>query len=197
MIKQETTIRNNETYFYTYSTENYYITREDGKLFANCFDKTKKNYIETNIKITSPKPELESLYPVGAIYIGITEECPLQTLGIGTWELVSSGKVLQGAQNSSETGTEKAAGLPQLQLVMRTDSTSSTTTELLNQYGNDGYTATTPSNTSGTDECMTTNYTTHNAKNAYMDLYDNTGIYGKSNTVQPPAYLVNIWQRIS
>ena len=26
---------------------------------------------------------------------------------------------------------------------------------------------------------------------------DSSSIYGSSNTVQPPAYLVNIWQRIS
>lgn len=31
----------------------------------------------------------------------------------------------------------------------------------------------------------------------WFNAADSSSIYGSSNTVQPPAYLVNIWQRIS
>ena len=202
MIKTTNVTINEITYKYTVSTLGYYIQRNDGKKFIEAYDLSTASYTYTELTET-PKPinvqntTFDVLYPIGSIYIGTMSVCPLQVLGIGTWELKSKGQVLQGA-NTETPGTTKTAGLPKLELVMRCDSTSSTTTALKNKYGSDGYTAYTPTNTSGTDECMVNTYTS-GATDAlkYMDLYDSTGIYGNSTTVQPPAYIVNIWERIS
>ena len=42
---------------------------------------------------------LQTIYPVGAIYLGTTSTCPMSTL-FGTWELVAQDKVLQCARTS-------------------------------------------------------------------------------------------------
>ena len=40
---------------------------------------------------------LQSIYPVGSLYIGTTDTCPIANL-FGTWEKVSEGRVLQGVK---------------------------------------------------------------------------------------------------
>ena len=66
-------------------------------------------------------------------------------------------------------GNYIAESLPKPTLIMRTDSSSSTDTDLDAIYGNDGYTATTPINTPGPDEYMNRTYT--NGNMAYMDIF--------------------------
>ena len=41
-------------------------------------------------------PLLELLYPIGSIYIGTMATCPLQVLGVGNWQLISTGIVKAG-----------------------------------------------------------------------------------------------------
>lgn len=53
---------------------------------------------------------LQSVYPVGSIYIGVTETCPIASL-FGTWEKVSSGFVTSVNSNVPIKGTGKALGL--------------------------------------------------------------------------------------
>lgn len=68
-----------------------------------------------------------------------------------------------------KVGNYIAESLPKPTLIMRTDSSSSTDTDLNAIYGNDGYTAATPTNTSGVDEYMHRTYT--NGNMAYMDIF--------------------------
>ena len=56
---------------------------------------------------------LDTLYPVGSIYITTTATCPLEVLGIGTWELVAEDRVLQGAGTRGVVGTTVDESLPQ------------------------------------------------------------------------------------
>ena len=49
---------------------------------------------------------LELLYPVGAIYIGTCNACPLQVLGVGTWQLKATDRVLQGSNDANMIGVE-------------------------------------------------------------------------------------------
>lgn len=118
---------------------------------------------------------LEALYPVGSIYITTASTCPLSTLISGsTWTLVSSGRVLQGADSGHSAGTTIEAGLPSFSYNYPTNHT--------------GY----PNGSADTGNGTTT-------YQAYWRGW-NTGnysdsVYGQSSTVQPPAYIVNIFRR--
>ena len=138
---------------------------------------------------------LEAIYPVGAIYIGTMSICPLSAL-FGTWEKVSSGRVLQGADENHNPGTTIEAGLPNIEAVF------------VNHWRDyNGGKSLTP--VSGAIEVASNIY----KKSTFPDIGSNNGgnyyydqtmrieaslsnpIYGNSNTVQPPAFLVNIWKR--
>lgn len=125
---------------------------------------------------------LQSVYPVGSIYIGITDTCPIANL-FGTWELVSSGRVLQGADSSHGVGTTIEAGLPNItgwsehyHDLSRHDTGGAC-------YASDGVSAQGSGSGWGTWSRLN------------IDASRSSSIYGKSNTVQPPAYVVNIWKR--
>lgn len=123
---------------------------------------------------------LISLYPVGSLYIGTQSTCPLATLISGSqWELVAQDRALWGG-NGSNANTTIEAGLP----------------NITGKFTNE--------NTSQADGCF---YRTSEDRQAGRSGYDNyndwfyfdasrsSAIYGNSNTVQPPAYRVNIWRR--
>lgn len=180
MIITENVTINDVQYKYTKSSLGYYIQRNDGKQFIDAYDKIDSTFTYTELT-SSPKPitvqniNFSQLYPIGSIYIGTMAVCPLEVLGIGVWELKSKGRVLQGA-NTETPGTTKEAGLP--------DHTHTFTRPQGDQkYGN-GKGNTWWGATSGV-KVTTSRASTSNS------------IYGKSTTVQPPAYIVNIWERIS
>lgn len=125
---------------------------------------------------------LESIYPVGAIYIGTMSICPLAAL-FGTWQLVSAGRVLQGADNSHSAGSTISAGLPNIEGYFNgvgLDWASNGTTNLFT-YEDGGNNDVVAGST--------------NRKKVKFDASLANSIYGNSTTVQPPAFVVNIWQR--
>lgn len=128
---------------------------------------------------------LEALYPVGSIYIGTMATCPLATLGIGTWQLVAVDRVLQGATDGAVVGTTVEAGLPNI-----TGSTSSSVWVYKDSTGLISTTKTGGGYGGYSSGDLFTGY-------LGIDASRSSSIYGNSNTVQPPAYLVNIWERIS
>lgn len=137
---------------------------------------------DTDVSLTI----LEALYPVGSVYITTANTCPLSTLISGsTWELVSSGRVLQGSSNSHTAGTTIEAGLPNIE-------------GHLNILGLDsGYTATGAFSSTTT---TSNSYAGHNSKTTQIpdirfNASNSNSIYGNSSTVQPPAYIVNIYRR--
>ena len=133
---------------------------------------------------------LSTLYPVGSLYLGTQTTCPLATLIPGsTWTLVSSGKALWTGDGSNGNSTI-AAGLPNItgsfvrtawyrngsgaSLTVSGAFTSSDNTNCSCDGGNGG------ANSYGT-----VNFSAQNSNN----------IYGNSSTVQPPAYVTNVWRR--
>ena len=126
---------------------------------------------------------LDALYPVGSIYIGTMATCPLATLGVGTWQLVAADRVLQGAGTGGNAGSTKEAGLPNITGNFRSDERG---------WNPNGAFA----------KDSTANEAPNAGTSANMDWINfnasrSSSIYGNSNTVQPPAYLVNIWERVS
>lgn len=137
---------------------------------------------------------LGALYPVGSIYIGTQSTCPLATLISGsTWVLVSSGRVLQGADSTHTAGTTIEAGLPNITGGFRLH--GGELSNIINNcsgalYGTGG------SDTSyrtPTEIVETVGVGSKGGIN--IDASLSSSIYGNSATVQPPAYVVNIWQR--
>lgn len=191
MIKTDRVLINETYYKYTRSTLGHYIQRNDGKKFIDAYDDIDSNYtyIELPDSILKQELLLQSLYPVGAIYIGTMSVCPLETLGIGTWELKSSGKVLQGTDSSHKAGTEIAAGLPNITGATQGGPTWS-------NMGGNGRTGCVEVSGGGGWSTGTGHGTDYGGK-ITIDASWSNPIYGSATTVQPPAYVVNIWQRIS
>lgn len=124
---------------------------------------------------------LQAIYPVGSIYIGTMTNCPLAGL-FGTWTKVSEGKVLQGSDNEHSAGSTINAGLPNI--------TGSIETATANS---EGMGALIVGNKTQANAGL--NSYTSNVCKIELDASNSNPIYGNSNTVQPPAFVVNIWQR--
>ena len=177
MIITENVTINDVQYKYTKSSLGYYIQRNDGKQFIDAYDKIDSTFTYTELT-SSPKPitvqniNFSQLYPIGSIYIGTMAVCPLEVLGIGTWELKS---------NTETPGTTKEAGLPNI-------------TGHGLRGGQDGSGG--GAIYKGSTGLSNANSGPYGADYGF-DASKSNSIYGKSNTVQPPAYIVNIWERIS
>lgn len=129
---------------------------------------------------------LEALYPVGSIYLGTMQTCPLAALIPGsTWTLVASDKVLQGS-GTNAAGDSVAAGLPNI--------TGQFGKGCLFNWGGDVETGALYTGSSGSRQDAG-GTDSSSARTIAFDASRSNNIYGASDTVQPPAYVVNIWQR--
>ena len=131
-----------------------------------------------------------SAYPVGSIYQSTSSTSPAALFG-GTWEQIASERVLMGASSSHKAGTTVNAGLPNIK-------------------GTGGFYE---KLTVGDFKARLTgafyanvNDQTHTGCGASVDNDNPTldfdasrsnPIYGRSSTVQPAAYYVYIWHRVS
>ena len=141
-------------------------------------DLTRKDYVDNSIK-----QMINSLYPVGSIFLGTQQTCPLQVLGIGTWELVEAGRALWSG-NGNNGNSKISAGLPNI--------TGTIDEEGCNSSNGTGalYTISVSSSKDNIwDDWV--NYKT----TIGFDASRSNPIYGASTTVQPPAYVVNVWRR--
>ena len=134
------------------------------------------------------KTVLGTIYPVGSVYIGTQSTCPMASLITGsTWTLVSSGKALWTGTGSNGN-TTIAAGLPNI--------TGGFGKSCLMNWGADlnegAFSTATRSGRSAQDAGGT-----DSSSNRYIafDASKSNAIYGNSSTVQPPAYVVNVWRR--
>jgi hypothetical protein len=123
---------------------------------------------------------LKAIYPVGSVYIGTQNSCPMGAF-FGTWTLVSSGRALWTGNGSNGNSTI-AAGLPQI-----TGSFASHNHSI-----------------SGGTGCFVPSSYDGSAGLGGVGSFPGTmtfkasssnSIYGNSSTVQPPAYVVNVWRR--
>jgi len=136
---------------------------------------------------------LTTLYPVGSLYIGTQSDCPLATLISGSqWQLVARDRALWGG-NGSNANTTIEAGLP----------------NITGSFDPKIYRASAPVGaTNFTGAFSGSNSGKLSTPDGGGDLRDPTlprtinfsassfnSIYGRSSTVQPPAYRVNIWRR--
>lgn len=141
----------------------------------------KVNTINSQLS-SSVLSNLQSVYPIGSLYIGINDNCPIANL-FGTWEKVAEGLCLQGATASQVPGETVEAGLPNITGHVGLIDYKNPT------YGGafTGFTNILVDHSRGTEN--------YNKARANFNASKSNPIYGNSDTVQPPAYLVNVWKR--
>lgn len=144
----------------------------------------------TNTQYPSAKSVIEllkTIYPVGSVYLSTNSTCPLASL-FGTWTLVSSGRALWTGTGSNGN-TTIAAGLPNI--VGGLTNMYSTGTSLYDNSGAFG-------KGSGLNKHgglnSGTNYN-HDYDVSFSASNYNTIYSDNVTTVQPPAYVVNVWRR--
>lgn len=130
------------------------------------------------------KRALLDAHPVGSIYLTIKDENPSAKFG-GTWEKLPASVCLQTADTTHGAGTTIDAGLPNItgsfygDMVSR--DTSVTGTGAFRVGGGKGNFSVGSS---------------YNLNNGFtFDASRSSAIYGKSTTVQPPAYALIAWRR--
>ena len=131
---------------------------------------------------------LQTIYPVGSVYLSTNSTCPLASL-FGTWTLVSSGKALWTGTGSNG-GSTISAGLP----------------NIMGTIGDNASLEKGPVNTSNFTGAFSADFankkgftsassSASNPVKVYFNASNSNSIYGNSTTVQPPAYVVNVWRR--
>ena len=177
------------------------IYKNGQKVLGNFNDVTgfvEKSDITTTIDSTSTDTEvpsalatfnlLKTIYPVGSIYINTTDVNPSTIFGFGTWERVAQNMTLWGSSADGQAGTTKSAGLPNITGRAGYFSTNC----VWNGSQNGAF-----KKYSGIDKQIK-NVENSGTGQSYFFDFDaslSNSIYGNSNTVQPPALVVNIWKR--
>jgi len=140
---------------------------------------------------------LSQIYPVGSIYIGTQSTCPMASIITGsTWSLVSKGRALWGGNGTAGSGTTDpsnynnapanttiTAGLPNITgtFIANKDWKGMETS---GAFTGTAVSSSVPGGLNGGDVAKYT-----------LDASRSSSIYGKSSTVQPYAYVVNVWRR--
>lgn len=154
------------------------ISNFNPKQAFHALDYNDISYVTKNI--------LEVLYPVGGVYIGTQTSCPMTLLMPGTtWELVSAGKALWTGNGTTGSGTTSNANFANAPANTTIDAGLPQHTHTYSEWGRTG----------GTNVGYDTNNNRvfYNESRTTGNASDN--IYGNSTTVQPPAYVVNVWRR--
>ena len=129
-----------------------------------------------------------SIYPVGAIYLSITNTSPASFLG-GSWAQIGAGYALWTA--TSGAGNTISAGLPNItgefNYATNANESSSASSHAWGAFTIHGLT----DGQAVFGDDGDGSYWSFNANNGASTK----GIYGNSTTVQPPAYKVYAWRR--
>lgn len=138
---------------------------------------------------------LLAAHPVGSIYQTISPENPAVTFGGGTWEKIAQDRVLMGASDTHPAGTTVEAGLPNVKgtfiAALRDGFTNNSANKITGAFYENG-------TTTGEDSynSITTNVGIPSGGAPFgFDASRSNSIYGRSTTVQPPAYFTYTWLR--
>lgn len=144
-----------------------------------------------------PVVMLDLFYPVGTVYISADKsktKADFPFMAYGTWEEVPANLCLQTGA-ASEAGTQRSAGLPNIKGTANIRSGVNIDNNILASGKNGAITCT------NQDSSFTwyAHIVTENGQNKldtlHFDASNSNPIYGSSNTVQPPSYMVRAWVR--
>ena len=131
---------------------------------------------------STPFSQIASLiYPVGSIYMSVSNTDPSILFG-GTWVSIASGRCLMGVDSSHGAGSTEESGLPNI-----TGQIKRVISDYASAYGGALYQA-------GTDSSGFSGGS-YKWGNLAFDASLSNSIYGRSTTVQPPAFYVYMWRR--
>ncbi|MBT9713178.1 hypothetical protein GPK63_10435 [Faecalibacterium prausnitzii] len=138
---------------------------------------------------------LLAAHPVGSIYQTISPENPAVTFGGGTWEKIAQDRVLMGASDTHPAGTTVEAGLPNVKgtfiAALRDGFTDYSANKITGAFYENGITTGEDSyNSISTDVGIPSGGAPFG-----FDASRSNSIYGRSTTVQPPAYFTYTWLR--
>nr|DAH42356.1 MAG TPA: baseplate protein [Caudoviricetes sp.] len=141
-----------------------------------------KGVLSSDVKM----PEVDKLtaYPVGSIFQTVDNTSPAELFG-GTWEQIASNRVLMGTTDSSKAGFTVEAGLPNIYGTFAGIARWN--------FGNNPASGA----FSGVSGIGPEGKYNGNGMIYTFDAANYNSIYGASDTVQPPAYYVYIWKRVS
>ena len=158
-------------------------------------DKIKNNkpdmssyYTKTEVDATFAKTSelIDIFYPVGSVYMSADKnktKADFPFMQYGTWEEVPANLCLQTG-NASEAGTQRSAGLPNI---------GGSIDPSYYQCTGQAHGAFINNNTVlGLDADK---FNANATSGFYFDASKSNPIYGASDTVQPPAYMVRAWVR--
>lgn len=138
---------------------------------------------------------LLAAHPVGSIYQTISPENPAVTFGGGTWEKIAQDRVLMGASDTHPAGTTVEAGLPNVKgtfiAALRDGFTDYSANKITGAFYENGITTGEDSyNSISTDVGIPSGGAPFG-----FDASRSNSIYGRSTTVQHPAYFTYTWLR--
>lgn len=158
---------------------------------------TLQQVIDLAVKTAVLKAKKEAILecrPIGSYFITETEDDPNVLFG-GGWQKLTGRYVLQCSDDSHKAGTTVEAGLPNIEGNIsftlpggNSPISSAGYRALYNNYSAksiSGYVMDGSSVTRSTDIFLR------------FDASRSNPIYGRSDTVQPPARIVNVWKRVS
>nr|DAY61301.1 MAG TPA: baseplate protein [Caudoviricetes sp.] len=138
---------------------------------------------------------LLAAHPVGSIYQTISPENPAVTFGGGTWEKIAQDRVLMGASDTHPAGTTVEAGLPNVKgtfiAALRDGFTNDSHTRITGAFYENG----TTTGENGYNSISTNVGIPSGGAPFGFDASRSNSIYGRSTTVQPPAYFTYTWLR--
>ena len=134
-------------------------------------------------------------HPIGSYYLTAGTENPQDFIG-GGWQKLTGRYVLQCSDDSHKAGTTVEAGLPNITGSFRVVGDSSESGWISNTHGEGAFYDIVANNKR--------QYYAHCVYNDISGTYNqafnasrSNSIYGRSDTVQPPARIVNVWKRVS
>ena len=142
---------------------------------------------------------LDLIYPVGRIIISNDSTAPYSDIGFGTWQEVAKGAFIEGADDSHKEGDNIDAGLPNItgRLKIEPNIDINEKSEKNGVFGS-------PSGAFDIEyakcvRCLVNNqeiFKIYQDDAILLDASHSNSIYGKSNTVQPKAYVSHYWLRV-
>ena len=152
-------------------------------------DHTLQQVIDLAVKTAVLQTKKEAILecrPVGSYFITETEDDPNVLFG-GGWEKLTGRYVLQCSDANHKAGTTVEAGLPDIEGAVSG----------IFAWGEGGNGAFLDSVKEGPADFTVYNPMSHQWRSLKFKASNYNVIYGKSDTVQPPARIVNVWKRVS
>lgn len=144
-----------------------------------------------------PVVMLNLFYPVGTVYISADKsktKADLPFMAYGIWEELPANLCLQTCI-ASEAGTQRSAGLPNIKGTANIRSGVNIDNNILASNKNGAITCTIQDSSFTWYSHIVTSGGQNKLDTLSFNASDSNPIYGKSSTVQPPAYMVRAWVR--